>query len=308
MQAFFGITGGRCPATQRDIIPIKSRLHSAPKIRETRISRKASPCWDFSALSDFRTACGASTLGRASRHKGITGSRDCWTRFFRQGDGRRVRIIAPFVTAPRRKARQPHADPDGLSATVGHKYRHTSQWMAAMDIHDEPDDLTDDGDVVAHRARAATMLDQIAQEAQRALAAEGFDIPLFFILPTSGQSIVTFWHRSAIPPMSNGNRPAGLSRPLCKSRSGCVALDAERWCARRPTIGNCTMRLHEITNASGDYVLSGSQADEVFAEVLQVVTQEREDWMQIPPDRLTLPRCSYAVRKTRKRRIFTAPS
>ena len=36
------------------------------------------------------------------------------------------------------------------------------------------------------------MLDQIAQEAQRALAAEGFDIPLFFILPTSGQSIVTF--------------------------------------------------------------------------------------------------------------------
>jgi hypothetical protein len=72
------------------------------------------------------------------------------------------------------------------------------------------------------------------------------------------------------------------------------------------------MRLHEITNASGDYVLSGSQADEVFAEVLQAVTQEREDWMQIPPDRHHTARhpCHNTLcrPKNPKKANITAPS
>jgi len=65
-----------------------------------------------------------------------------------------------------------------------------------MDAHDEADDqrddLTDDDDddVPAYRARAAIMLDQIAQASKRALADQGID--LFFLVPNSGEAILIY--------------------------------------------------------------------------------------------------------------------
>jgi hypothetical protein len=56
----------------------------------------------------------------------------------------------------------------------------------------EIDDQTDDDDVMAHRERAKAELDQIAQQVRLALAELGIDIPLFFIVPNSGDAIVTF--------------------------------------------------------------------------------------------------------------------
>jgi hypothetical protein len=56
-----------------------------------------------------------------------------------------------------------------------------------MDINDALDDLPDDDAVIAHRARAATMLDQIAQRARQALAEHGIDLSVFFLVPSSGQ-------------------------------------------------------------------------------------------------------------------------
>jgi hypothetical protein len=61
-----------------------------------------------------------------------------------------------------------------------------------MDARDELDDLTDDERVADHRARAAAELDQITQQVKLALIERGIDMPVFFIIPHSGDVIVTF--------------------------------------------------------------------------------------------------------------------
>jgi len=68
--------------------------------------------------------------------------------------------------------------------------------MAAMNVHDEHDDLTndlsDDGDVSMYRARAASKLDQIIQQVRMALAEQGIHTPVFLLVPNSGNAIMTF--------------------------------------------------------------------------------------------------------------------
>ena len=59
-----------------------------------------------------------------------------------------------------------------------------------MDINDVRDGQSDDDDVIAHRARAAPMLDQIARDATVALTEHG--IELLFLIPNSGRSILLF--------------------------------------------------------------------------------------------------------------------
>jgi hypothetical protein len=63
--------------------------------------------------------------------------------------------------------------------------------MVAMETQ-APYELADDDAVIAHRARAASMLDQIAQQVKVVLAAEGIDLPVFFIVPSSGDSILIY--------------------------------------------------------------------------------------------------------------------
>jgi hypothetical protein len=61
-----------------------------------------------------------------------------------------------------------------------------------MDIHDELDDPTDDIDEATYRDRAASKLDQIAQQAKQALADQDIDIALFFLVPNSGEAILAY--------------------------------------------------------------------------------------------------------------------
>ncbi len=97
-----------------------------------------------------------------------------------------------------------------------------------MDINDERDDPTDDSDVVAdHRARAADMLSQIAQQARQGLADAGIDLSLFFLIPSSGQSIITFgtitdpddhlWNRVGEIVSSIVRQTVGLDRTRCRT-------------------------------------------------------------------------------------------
>jgi hypothetical protein len=54
------------------------------------------------------------------------------------------------------------------------------------------DGLSDDNRVTTYRARLKGMLDHVAAEAKQRLADENLDIPLFFLLPSSGMSILSF--------------------------------------------------------------------------------------------------------------------
>ena len=65
-----------------------------------------------------------------------------------------------------------------------------------MDFHDAhselPDDEDDDIDEATYRDRAASKLDQIAQQAKQALADQDIDIALFFLVPNSGEAILAY--------------------------------------------------------------------------------------------------------------------
>jgi hypothetical protein len=106
--------------------------------------------------------------------------------------------------------------------------------MAAMDVPDEHDDLTDD-DVVAHRAQAAAKLDQIVQQTKWALKEHGIDLDLFFVIPRSGDSIITFgtvsdppdelWGQVSAVVSSIVGRAVGLDRVRCREVM-CIATDS----------------------------------------------------------------------------------
>ena len=92
----------------------------------------------------------------------------------------------------------------GVSATMtGHKYVTNSARMATMDASDdddEHDELIDDAampdettdDVPAYRERATGLLQDIAQQTKQALADAGINLHIFFTIPSSGHSIITF--------------------------------------------------------------------------------------------------------------------
>jgi L-aminopeptidase/D-esterase-like protein len=108
--------------------------------------------------------------------------------------------------------------------------------MAAMDIHDERDDLTDDDEVTAHRARAKAELAQIAQRARQALAKHGIDLDLFFMIPSSGDSILTFgtitdppdeqWSRVSEVVSSIVGQSVGLTHTRCREIACASTTDA----------------------------------------------------------------------------------
>ena len=59
--------------------------------------------------------------------------------------------------------------------------------------NEELNDLTEDGDVLrTYRARARRELDEIARQAKQALAEHKIDLDVFFLVPNSGEAIVTY--------------------------------------------------------------------------------------------------------------------
>jgi hypothetical protein len=93
-----------------------------------------------------------------------------------------------------------------------------------MSAHDERDDLTDD--VVAYRERATAMLPEIAQQVRGALAEEGLDVSVFFLVPHSGDAVITFgtsgdpsddeWGRVADVVASVVRQSIALARTRCR--------------------------------------------------------------------------------------------
>jgi hypothetical protein len=87
-------------------------------------------------------------------------------------------------------------------------------------------DLADRDAVVIHRARAKEMLNQITQQAKQALVDAGIDMPLFFMIPNSGDSILTFgtlgdpddglWSRVGEIVVAIVQQSAGLDRTRCQ--------------------------------------------------------------------------------------------
>ena len=63
---------------------------------------------------------------------------------------------------------------------------------AAMDINDALDDLTDEERVADRRARAKDLLNEIARQTKQALTEQGIDTSVFFLVPNSGDAIITF--------------------------------------------------------------------------------------------------------------------
>ncbi len=53
-------------------------------------------------------------------------------------------------------------------------------------------DLGDDGCLTAYRARLRGMLDEIATQAKAALSEGGIDLDLFFLVPNSGDAVLSF--------------------------------------------------------------------------------------------------------------------
>jgi hypothetical protein len=118
---------------------------------------------------------------------------------------------------------EPYPRP-GVSSTD--KYRHQPR-MAAMDIRDEHDELTGGDDAAAYRARAATLLNNITQQTKQSLNEQGIDLPIFFTVPSSGRSVLTFgtvgdpcsdvWNKVERIVSSIVRRKIGLERTRCRS-------------------------------------------------------------------------------------------
>jgi hypothetical protein len=112
--------------------------------------------------------------------------------------------------------------------------------MAAMDAMDDDDDddlMTDDtamsdestDDVPAYRERATSRLQDIAQQTKQALADAGIDLHIFFTIPSSGHSILTFgtvadpdpddeeWQTISAIVSGIVRRAVGLDRSRCRS-------------------------------------------------------------------------------------------
>ena len=54
------------------------------------------------------------------------------------------------------------------------------------------DDPALDDDVTAHRERAKDLLNEIARQTKQALTEQGIDTSVFFLIPHTGDAIVTF--------------------------------------------------------------------------------------------------------------------
>ena len=96
-------------------------------------------------------------------------------------------------------------------------------------VRDEPTD-----GVAAHCGRAAAEIDQIARDAKEALADQGIDIDLFFLVPNSGRAIVTSAPLE-IPQTMNGTGWARSSDRSSLDRSGWIECGADQSRVPPPT-------------------------------------------------------------------------
>lgn len=116
-----------------------------------------------------------------------------------------------------------------------------------MDALDEHDDLTDEDDVTAHRAKATAELDQIVEQVREALTEQGIDTPLFFLIPNSGDAVIAFgtpgdpddhlWGRVGEIVSSVVRQTVGLDRVRCRPLTCATTTDD----MNQPTSGDGAM-------------------------------------------------------------------
>ena len=115
----------------------------------------------------------------------------------------------------------------------------------AMADHNGPEEQADDhwqvrddeDTVEAKRTRAAAMLEQIACQVREALRAEDIGMPVFFVIPNSGQAILSFgtpgdppddeWERVSEIVTSIVARSLGMRGPRRRELQCATTLDHE---------------------------------------------------------------------------------
>ena len=114
-----------------------------------------------------------------------------------------------------------------------------------MDAMDDDDLTTDDAamldeatdDARGYRERATSRLQDIAQQTRQALADAGIDLHIFFTIPSSGHSILTFgtvadpddleWQTISAIVSAVVRRSIGLDRSRCRSLACAATHDQE---------------------------------------------------------------------------------
>jgi hypothetical protein len=110
--------------------------------------------------------------------------------------------------------------------------------MAAMTIQELDPTDDDDDDVTTYRARARNLLDQIAGRSRDMLAEHGIETQVFFLIPNSGNNILTYgtpddppdeeWRRVAQIVSSVVQQAVGLDRTQCQEVT-CATTEDSGW-------------------------------------------------------------------------------
>jgi hypothetical protein len=114
----------------------------------------------------------------------------------------------------------------GDGATAAINIVTNERGVVAMDALDEHDYLIDGDAVTVQRDRAREMLKEIARQTKQALAEHRIDLSVFFLVPSSGDAVITFgcsgdpddelWSRIAAIVSAIVGRTVGLDRPRCR--------------------------------------------------------------------------------------------
>jgi hypothetical protein len=108
----------------------------------------------------------------------------------------------------------------------------------------ELDDQTNDDDVLAYRAKAKGMLDQIVRQVKVALKEDGIDLDVFVMIPSSGDSIATFgtasdpddalWSRVSVIVCGIVRQTVGLQCTRCREVVCATTADHQPIAASQP--------------------------------------------------------------------------
>ena len=123
---------------------------------------------------------------------------------------------------------------DGATAAIN-IITNFERGVAAMDALDEHDYLIDGDAVTVHRDRAREMLNEIARQTKQALAEHRIDLSVFFLVPSSGDAVITFGC-SGDPDDELWSRVAAIVSAIVGRSVGLAGRDADQLRVPQPPI------------------------------------------------------------------------